>query len=445
MGIFLSQLPPAELARLKAELAETLLANFCYPRFFDYRTNTLRMRPVDRAKRQEVWLFLSSFDFNAWNRLDLLSTEFQRQVERLFIQFIQRNRTFFGEQGRKRMADVRMLINSSSTSVVEGLRKHLTNRQAANPPFGSPRPVISWAAANITGQGELQWEQIAASTLLLQQQLQEVRGEIKAAAANDGRAAPPTSAAAPSASPLAASGAGAVPPKRSPRNRTTVNGGGDAAHAAGVEARRAPAPPGEVLHVPAPKTMDTLPEPVASTPRFGPAAIPTPPVPTTPSDSKAEHLTLPKDTPPQAEPVPGNSAQPASQRSSGQAASPAAIHPRELSKPAPVSPVEVPAPRFATTAVLVSDEDIVIFEQMRHQLVVWLRIEAVRSGIDVSSQSPSQLLDLLRQQDGFDETRLQIVSTLLNLSDQVIANRHASLIDYKQAMMFYLMHTRRLG
>ena len=119
MGIYLAQLPPAELARLKAELAETLIANFCFPRFFDYRTNTLRMRPVDRAKRQEVWMFLSSYDFNSWNRIDVMSPDFHHQVERLLIQYVQRNRSFFGEQGRKRMSDVRMLITNSSTTVTE--------------------------------------------------------------------------------------------------------------------------------------------------------------------------------------------------------------------------------------------------------------------------------------------------------------------------------------
>src|SRR6266536_4953781 len=113
MGIFLGQLPPAEVARLKAELAETLIANFCYPRFFDNRIETLRMRPVDRAKRQEVWLFLSSVDFTSWSRVDLTSADFEHQIERLFIQFVQRNRAFFGDQGRRRMSDVRMLINSS--------------------------------------------------------------------------------------------------------------------------------------------------------------------------------------------------------------------------------------------------------------------------------------------------------------------------------------------
>src|SRR5205823_1101119 len=181
MGVYLSQLPPAELARLKAELAETLIAYFCYPRFFDYRTESLRTRPVDRAKRQEVWLYLSSVDFIAWNRIDLMSPDFQYQIERLLIHFVQRNRSFFGEQGRKRMADIRMLISTSAQAVVQGLRGHLSGNAQSNPPFGSPRPVSSWSTTNVTGRPTLTWEQMSPSTLLLQQQLQEARGEIKPA------------------------------------------------------------------------------------------------------------------------------------------------------------------------------------------------------------------------------------------------------------------------
>ena len=96
-----------------------------------------------------------------------------------------------------------------------------------------------------------------------------------------------------------------------------------------------------------------------------------------------------------------------------------------------------------SSAVLVGEGDMAIFEQMRHQLIVWLRIEAIRSGIEISNQGPSQLLELLRQQDNFDETRLQIVSTLLNLCNQVMKNGQASLFDYKQALVFHLMHTKR--
>ena len=92
--------------------------------------------------------------------------------------------------------------------------------------------------------------------------------------------------------------------------------------------------------------------------------------------------------------------------------------------------------------MLVSEEDVVIFEQMRHQLVIWARVEAVRAGIDIAGHEPAELLELLQQLDGVDETRLQVTSTLFNLCDQIIAAGNASLLEYKQAVMFYLMHTR---
>lgn len=83
-----------------------------------------------------------------------------------------------------------------------------------------------------------------------------------------------------------------------------------------------------------------------------------------------------------------------------------------------------------------------LFEQMKYQLIVWLRVEAVRLGLDFADQTPLELIDLLRQQESFDETRLQILTTLLNLADTVSEKGQATVVDYKQAMMFYLMHTR---
>src|SRR5205085_7399144 len=116
---------------------------------------------------------------------------------------------------------------------------------------------------------------------------------------------------------------------------------------------------------------------------------------------------------------------------------------RSLSQTTQAPPAAVTVGKSESTTVLVSDEDVVIFEQLRHQLIVWLRIEAVRSGADISGQGLIRLLELLHRQDTIDDSRLEVVSTLLNLSDQVITNRQATLLDYKQAMMFYLMHTGR--
>ncbi len=408
MGVLLSQLPPAELARLKAELAETLVTNFCYPRFFDYRTNSLRMRPVDRVKRQEVWHYLNSIDLSSWNRLDLASPDFQRQVERLFIQYVQRNRNFFGEQGRKRMPDIRMLITASSTAVVQGLRMHLTMRDRTHSPFGGPRPAVVWSTLH--QKGELSWEQIASSTMVLQQQLQEVRGEIK----------PPTGEVRP-----------AIAPARRPgRVQPAASAPGSVEHSPATVPVSRPAPQDNV-HSTVP-----LPEPKSTTP-LNPTWTSTP-VPTSATAAPHSHKVDPVVEPIVAPPTPVIPASPVTPRT-----------PAPESVPVPASPPsqepvqERAVSQRESASVVVSEEDVAIFEEMRRQLLVWLRIETVRAGMDISGQSSSQLLELLHQQDRVDETRLQVISTLLNLSNQVIKNGQASLLDYKQAMMFHLMHTRR--
>jgi len=402
MGVFLGQLPPAELARLKAELAETLIAYFCYPRFFDYRTEALRTRPVDRAKRQEVWLYLSSVDFTAWNRFDLMSPDFQYQVERLFIHFVQRNRSFFGEQGRKRMADIRMLISTSAVSVVQGLREHLAGNPQSNQAFGRPRRVSSWSATNSTGRPEPSWEQIAQQTLMLQQQIQEARGEIKPAASqNEVRSAAAHHTNRTHSQPL---------PPAAASNSLQY----------GIEhqATAAQVPISKVPVQVSGRNTNSAP---------GMKSIPT-------SQNGKSTGTVSSSFTPQMDA--------------------AAMAPFEMPVPSATVPVMSPGlsvPPSSTSmtknmresaSVLTSDADVAIFEQLRHQLIVWLRVEAVRSGVDITNQSPTQLLELLRQQNSGEETRLQVVSTLLNLINQVIKNGHANLYDYKQALMLHVIHTR---
>ena len=440
MGIYLGQMPPAEMARLKAEMAETLIANFAYPRFYDYRANALRMRPVDRAKRQEVWTFLNSFDFNAFSRIDVASPDFQRQVERLLIQFVQRNRAFFGQQGRKRMADVRTLITNTSVSVTEGLRGHLGGRARTQPPFGSARPVISWSKPAVSGRLEPGWEQIVNSTILVQQQLQEVRGEIRPGVNGDARLAAPAA----TLNVPASNGATAAPPRRSPRLRaTTQTGAGNEAAPPQMRsvdtaspARPVPQDQARASSAPSGPLQRQASGPLSPQAPSVPAEPARPSAPSTMLDAKASsarQINTPVQSPQQGgPPVPPMPLPPPASLAAPQ---------RELTRTGPLSPNLTGKTDNATA--LVSDEDVVIFEEMRHQLMVWLRVEIVRAGVDLAGQSPAQLLDILGQQDGADETRLQIVSTLLGLANQVIANGYATLVEYKQSMMFYLIHTRR--
>ncbi|MBV9690356.1 MAG: hypothetical protein JO202_11690 [Ktedonobacteraceae bacterium] len=429
MGITLGQLPPAELARLKAELAETIIANFCYPRFYDYRTGSLRMRPVDRAKRQEVWLFLSSVDFTAWNRIDVMSDNLQHHIERLFIQFVQRNRSFFGEQARKRMPDVRMLIETSAASVVQGLRNHVTGPRQSNSAFGSPRPVILWTATDSHKRAELSWEQIAAQTMLLQQQLQEVRGEPKPAAPADGRLASGTM-------------------RRAVRHQLTeLNTEVDAPTA------HTPIPTNRSVGQQAStrsSTSSALPPSRTSVPLSPNAprtSIPARSQESTVAAAKQGSNAVTASTPPSARVTALNNSQPTPETIQPPAATtptPAQARPIPQSMPASRSAQTTGADvdRRAHTVMLVGVEDVAIFEQMRHQLIIWLRIEAVRAGIELSGKNPSQLLELVHQQARMDETRLQVVSTLLSLAAQVIKSGQVSVLDYKQALMLHLMHTR---
>jgi hypothetical protein len=443
MGIYLGQLPPAEIARLKAELAETLIENFCYPRFFDSRTDSLRTRPVDRAKRQEVWLYLSSFDFTAWSRLDLMSPEFQNHVERLLIQFVQRNRSFFGEQGRRRMPDVRTLIGTSSTSVVQGLRNHLTGQKQGGRPFGSPRQVVSWKAPNVDGKPDLSWEQTSAAAMLLQQQMQEARGEARPAPTADGKAGTgairrvvpmkPTGKLSGDlrredlpqiptvATPAAVRGTnGSFPTPLVPKKTVALNPAASVEAPSPVRQSGPLAAPGEQSGV-----RRRLSEPLA-TPAESPG-----------TKRKSGSLNSPTGT--AGVPSPANVRPSANvAASSVPLATPSPSQTRSLSQPAALPDVGAGQREMMS----IGEDDIAIFEQMRHQLLVWLRIEAIRAGLDISGQSPSQLMETLHQQARIDETRLQVVSTLLNLANQVIKTGLVSILDYKQGLMFYLMHTR---
>jgi hypothetical protein len=427
VGILVSQLPPPELARLKAELAEILISSFCYPRFYDYRIDSLRMRPVDRTKRQEVWQYLGSVDFNAWGRIDLMSPDFQRQVERLLIYFVQRNRAFFGEQGRKRMADIRILISTSSNSIVEGLREHLTGQSNG---FGNPRPVNSWANSNVTKRIDPSWEQLVTPTMLLQQQLQEARGEIKS---NQNEARP--------------NGASS---KHSIRERSNANGSNSSVEHEMMSNKNS-------FTNKSPQQAEQQSFPGIENPKITNQLTPPASVdaPSTSDDEIIDasisqniqvvitdelldstlieqNATIARET--------TTAQQVSSEPIQDSITTPTILQSQKLTQTQ--TQVEITTRDPESTTALVSEEDVVIFEQMKHQLLVWTRVEAVRAGIDIAGHEPAELLELLQHLDGFDETRLQVTATLINLCDQIIAAGQANMLEYKQAMMFYLMHTR---
>jgi hypothetical protein len=187
MGGSLSQLTSRQLERLKSELAEVIIANFCYPAFLDYRLNTLRTRPVDRRKRQEVWAYVSSVNFNPLASMDVASMDFRRFVERVFLRYIDMNRALIATASARQAAAARARVPLLAVSVARGLADYLVLSEAST--FGQARLVESWGATS-DGVREPSWEQIEKSTQVLQTTLVYLR------AAGPERVAAPTGGAA---------------------------------------------------------------------------------------------------------------------------------------------------------------------------------------------------------------------------------------------------------
>ncbi|HEU5198804.1 MAG TPA: hypothetical protein VFU32_04165 [Ktedonobacterales bacterium] len=172
MGSSLRDLSSRQLERLKSELAEVIIAHFCYPSFLDYRLNALRTRPVDRRKRQEVWAYVNSVNMNALGSMDAASIEFRRFVERVFLRYIEMNRGLIGAISARQVTAVRARVPQLAVQVARGLLDYLTVSEASN--FGRARPIESWAMLNAQGN-EPTWEQIERSTQVLQTTLVYLR------------------------------------------------------------------------------------------------------------------------------------------------------------------------------------------------------------------------------------------------------------------------------
>jgi hypothetical protein len=172
MGSSLRDLNSRQLERLKSELAEVIITNFCYPSFLDYRLNILRTRPVDRRKRREVWAYVNSIQMNALGSMDASSIEFRRFVERVFLRYIEINRGLIEGTTPRQFAAMRARVPQLAMQVARSLIDYLALGEASS--FGRARPVESWAAQTPPGS-ELTWEQIEKSTQLLQTTLVYLR------------------------------------------------------------------------------------------------------------------------------------------------------------------------------------------------------------------------------------------------------------------------------
>lgn len=400
MGVSVGDLQPAQMDRLRGELVEVLTAHYAYPTFFDFRADHAAMRPVDRAKREEVEHFLRSANFSALERTDITSPELRRFLERLLLRYIEVNPSLRSQKLNRRLPALRARAARLAAEVQRGLVAHL-DRKA--PAFGAPRQHPSWVAGGAHGRHDGEGEH---NTRVLEALL--VRRDD-----------------APATREPAASAAGASQWGRSMADATIP-----------VSATTG-----------APATLS------ATFAAFGPgngiAEAPTGPLGPPPARGSAEQRSLPPDlmnlygdylrdmqpemeaaSPPAALPPPVS------------VPLPRALPPQDAGYDGPRARPDMGAPAAPVTATDDGRSDKLIFWQLRYQLEAYVRRAAKSYGVQVSSGEPAGVLDALRRSGFVDEADLQLAEGILAITDRVTAAGAATTEDYRQALMLYLLYHR---
>jgi hypothetical protein len=327
MGMRMGELEPRQQERLRAALAEALAAHFAYPAFYSFRADRPLIRPLDRAKRQEIASYAGTVGFAPLEPMEVDSAELRRYFEGVFLRYLDVNPHLSSPRMAERRPYLRALARRVSADVQGELLAYL---QGHAPTFGASQPPVSWAEA-LAQATPPDAAAIEHNTAVLQAILARTRQQTPAN---------PRRPAAPPASPPAPSGGAARPHELPP----------------------------ELVHMYGQYLSDMQPE-VATR---GPAKLPV------------------------------------------------------VSRGQPAG----------------SGDDLHVFSQLRYQLEAYIR-RAVRGyGLPDRGGDPARALDDLRASGLVDEANLRLVEGILALTDRVTARGSASIEDYRQALLLYLLYHR---
>ncbi|HZU75464.1 MAG TPA: hypothetical protein VFA70_01790, partial [Dehalococcoidia bacterium] len=116
---------------------------------------------------------------------------------------------------------------------------------------------------------------------------------------------------------------------------------------------------------------------------------------------------------------------------------PAAVQQRRQPQPTPSS-----APSSGYAAPAAASADAQIFFQLRYQLESFVRRAARSYGVRGRTDEPTSMLDALRRSGFVDESDLRLAESILAITDKVISSGVASMDDFRQALMLYLLYHR---
>jgi hypothetical protein len=431
MAPCLADLNQRDRARLTTELVEVIASRFAYPLFFDHHTEQVRLRPVSKARAQEIASFVQATSFAPIERTELGSPEVRRFFEQMLTAYTQANPDLARPAGRRRLALARAEIPRAAEEVQRGL---VALASGAPGTFGHPRPVVSWdASGSRLARAQPKWDRVERDTQQIQDALfrgQEGAGD-GARTGREGSAIGGARPATPSA------WADAPMDDTSPLHalRVSTPGVGPSPFA-GLASGSQSALFGDRPN------LSMAEQPTGMQPIVGLGDGPAPGAPAElPPDLLQLYNEYLRDLPPRgpSPAPPPERAAPARGRFGWRA--PGSPPPNA---PPPGEPATAHQP--ATPAPQDNKRDALIFQQLRHQLDSYIRLAARSYGVRVRGPDPASALDALRRSGHVDETDLRIAESILALSDRIMAGSPATMDDYRQALMLYLLyHRSRMG
>jgi hypothetical protein len=415
MGPRVGDLEPRQLERWRAQIVEAIGAHLAYPPFYDYRSGREAVRPLDRAKRDELDQFVRSANFSPLEASDLTSPDVRRFLERLLLRYLDVNPVLQGAARARRTAALRAHVPKIAADIHRSLLGSPVQAATA-----SPR---SWRPDRREGR---RGESTERNTRVLEAIL--TRGEEEGAA------------------PTAVAG-GSQPPGS--QDRRSDHGSRSAMTERWVR------PTDATIPVPA---HDIAPSGISPFASFGAGAQsgifapgqsvsdrPTGPLPAVRAAAPSATPSLPEDL----YQLYGDYLRDMQPEADATVAHPAvAVAPPVPSGPA--SPRRAasdgPGPRLngadRRSHSAPAGPDVQIFFQLRYQLEAYVR-RAVRGyGVRARSDDAFSQLDALRSSGFVDEADLRLAEGILAVTDKVVETGSASVEDFRQAMMLYLLYHR---
>lgn len=413
MAICVGDLDDRQMERLRAELIELLARRFAYPPFFDYTAGEARVRPADHAKRQEIESHVRGASFAPLSRMDVSAPEVRRFLEALILRYIETNPALARRFVARRVPELRAWAPKAAVAVQQGLVAHTRGNA---PTYGGPQPAPDWAGPKGPSPYATE-EDLERNTAVLAATLVRTREGLVAT--------PPTEVAT---APAHAAIPVAVPSFQPAQPRPAAN------YPAPHDTRE-PTPDtyrmyGEYLDDLNTENMPTVAALPATTPNANGS-----------SGSYGVRESYPS-APAASSPSHGNGF-----GSSGYNGGSNGGYNARPQMPAPSIPsAAIPSATiisdgFASSAE--SRQDDMIFRQLRYQLEAYVKRIARSNGLlTIAGGDPTRMVDLLRRSKLVDEADLRLVEGILALTDRVNAQGHATVSDYRQAMMLYLLYHR---